>query len=348
MAISDFMRAAEHRLNNAGIKYTQRAGWDPALTGYYGYGDLDKVRVFARVMMSNPDTESKAARRGFRQFFTVQLGNHPVTIHAGDATVHTHTSEGGYIDFPVKDHGLPAGWQKINIEAEGAEPVEAEVLIVEPGCQFGVVSDVDDTVLVTMLPRAVQAAYNSWIVRTNARKPVPGMSEFYSTIRAQHPNVPFFYLSTGAWNTFPALVNFIAKHALPKGPMLLTDWGPTQTGLFRSGQEHKRVQLRNLVIDFPDITWILVGDDGQHDPFIYGNFAEEHPDRVAAIAIRQLTPGEHVLAHGTTAPLATVKDRGMVPFIAGADGFTLRQQWLDLGRIILGRLPLAFSSDANS
>lgn len=298
-------------------------------------------------MMKAPDRENIQPRRGFRQFFTIQVGDHPVTIHAGNATVNTHTNSGGYVDFPVKNHGLEPGWQTVRIEAEGAEPVDAEVLILEPGTRFGVVSDIDDTILVTMLPRAVTAAYNSWFVRTNARKPVPGMTEFYETIREEHPEIPFFYVSTGAWNTFHSLVNFIAKHALPKGPMLLTDWGPTQTSMFRSGQEHKRVQLRNLVIDFPDITWILVGDDGQHDPFIYGNFAEEHPDRVAALAIRQLSPSEHVLAHGTAAPLSEVLHRGMVPTIAGADGFDLRKQWVAMDEIRPGVLPHAFSSDAN-
>lgn len=347
MAISDFARAVEKRINSAGISYTERAGWHPSLAGYYGYGDVDKVRVFARVMMKAPDRENILPHRGFRQFFTIQVGDHPVTIQAGNATVNTHTNSGGYVDFPVKNHGLEPGWQTVRIEAEGAEPVDAEVLILEPGTRFGVVSDIDDTILVTMLPRAVTAAYNSWFVRTNARKPVPGMTEFYETILDEHPEIPFFYLSTGAWNTFHSLVNFIAKHALPKGPMLLTDWGPSQTSMFRSGQEHKRVQLRNLVIDFPDITWILVGDDGQHDPFIYGNFAEEHPDRVAALAIRQLSPSEHVLAHGTAAPLSEVLHRGMVPTIAGADGFDLRKQWVTMDEIRPGVLPHAFSSDAN-
>ena len=28
------------------------------------------------------------------------------------------------------------------------------------------------------------------------------------------------------------------------------------------------MQLRNLFIDFPQLRWLLVGDDGQHDPLI--------------------------------------------------------------------------------
>jgi len=59
----------------------------------------------------------------------------------------------------------------------------------------------------------------------------------------------------------------------------MTDWGPTNTGWFRSGIEHKRTELRRLMIDLPQITWILFGDDGQHDPHIYGEAARHHAAR---------------------------------------------------------------------
>jgi phosphatidate phosphatase APP1 len=45
-----------------------------------------------------------------------------------------------------------------------------------------------------------------------------------------------FYLSTGAWNVAPAVRRFLGRHGYPQGPMLLTDWGPTNTGWFRSGR----------------------------------------------------------------------------------------------------------------
>ncbi len=79
---------------------------------------------------------------------------------------------------------------------------------------------------------------------------------------------------------------------------MLTDWGPTNTGWFRSGQEHKHACLTSLAADFPGIRWVLVGDDGQHDPEIYAAFARAHPDRVRAIALRELTATQQVLSHG--------------------------------------------------
>mgnify|MGYP002084438861 CR=1 FL=1 len=155
------------------------------------------------------------------------------------------------------------------------------------------------------------------------------MADFYREMLREHPDAPVFYLSTGAWNTYASLVAFLSTHGLPTGPLLLTDWGPTPTGLFRSGQEHKKVQLRNLIIEYPEINWILVGDDGQHDPLIYGEAVFEHPDRIAGVAIRQLSPGEHVLSHGTAAPLeGSQRDgRPATPTIYGTDGHELLGAW---------------------
>ena len=66
--------------------------------------------------------------------------------------------------------------------------------------------------------------------------------------------------------------------------MLLTDFGPTQTRWFRSGPEHKRRALAELARDFPNIKWLMFGDDGQHDPAVYREFAELRPAHVRAIA----------------------------------------------------------------
>ncbi|QGU06061.1 hypothetical protein COCCU_00465 [Corynebacterium occultum] len=352
MAISDIVRKIEGRINRAGTRRKAQAGWVPAITGFSGYGSQRRVRVLGRVLMADPEADtaslaghlpksthrsqigqfqelSQEAQRGWRQFFTTQVGDLPVSVQVADRQVESKTDDNGYIDVLVEDHGLKPGWHEVSISAEGAETVSARVLIVDSSAKIGLVSDIDDTVMVTWLPRALLAAWNSWVRHTSSRKPVPGMAEFYAEVLREHPQAPVFYLSTGAWNTFETLELFLAKHRLPSGPLLLTDWGPTPTGMFRSGQEHKKVQLRNLIIEYPDIQWILVGDDGQHDPLIYGEALAEHPDRIAGVAIRQLSPGEHVLSHGTTTAISEsgINHGPDVPTIFGRDGHELLRRY---------------------
>ena len=277
--------------------------------------------------------------RGWRSFFTARVGNLPVRVRAGTRVVTTTSDKGGYIDVLVTDHGLAPGWNDVVIEARGARPTTAKVLVVPDSARLGVVSDIDDTIVVTMLPRPLLAAWNTFVRHATARRAVPGMARLLRALRDQHPDAPVFYLSTGAWDVVPTLRWFMRRHGFPEGPMLMTDWAPTNTGWFRSGIEHKRTRLRDLMITFPQIRWVLVGDDGQHDPLVYDDVAREHPGKVAAIAIRELTPAEQVLSHGTperlgapTAMRNATAEHG-VPTVTGKDGYTL-----------LRRLPRLLSS----
>ena len=158
------------------------------------------------------------------------------------ARSHTRSDRSGYIDVRIRDHGLEPGWHDVTIDAEGAEPVRGRCMVVGTDVTFGLVSDIDDTVISPSLPRPMIAAWNTFVKHESARHVVPGMAPMYRELLAEHPGAPIVYLSTGAWNTAPTLNRFLARHGYPAGPLLLTDWGPTNTGWFRSGQEHKRAR----------------------------------------------------------------------------------------------------------
>lgn len=71
--------------------------------------------------------------------------------------------------------------------------------------------------------------------------------------------------------------------------------------------------------------WLLIGDDGQHDESIYGDFAAAHPQNVAAVAIRQLSTGEAVLAGGRSK--AAAREEGSeVRWFYAPDGAGLAEQ----------------------
>ena len=148
------------------------------------------------------------------------------------------------------------------------------------------------------------------------------MAPLYRKLLEEHPGAPIIYVSTGAWNTAPTLTRFLKNHGYPRGPLLLTDWGPTTDRWFRSGQAHKRATLERLAQEFPDIRWLLIGDDGQHDQEIYGDFGASHPDNVAGVAIRQLSPTQSVLAGGRSVHVdgSASTDRHGRPWMSAPDG----------------------------
>ncbi|TPW70193.1 App1 family protein [Schumannella sp. 10F1B-5-1] len=311
-------------------RWGRRRGLVPRVIPFAGYGGDGWVRVLARVVLAKPDSprgDLVQGARGWRSFTSIPLSHAVVTVTAGGRT-HTLTADrGGVVDdrIPVD---LPPGRTTIGIAAEGDQPIEATVAIIDSSARFGIVSDVDDTVMVTALPRPFLAAWNTFVLNEHARRPVPGMSVLYERLTKQHPGAPVIYLSTGAWNVAPTLTRFLGRNLYPKGALLLTDWGPTHDRWFRSGQAHKRGSLRRLAEEFPNVRWLLVGDDGQHDEELYAEFAREHPESVAAIAIRQLTPGEAVLAGGRSA----AEERGTAAqWIYSPDGAGLSDQLSELG-----------------
>ena len=300
-----FAARIEDRINRALNRVPASRGWRESIIPFTGYGSSEQLRILARIVLRPSNdlglvqvASAMLYRRGWRNFINVSRVEPKATIVIGDVRIPVVADRGGYVDARVINPGLTPGWHNLTIEGEGGASAIAPVQVVDDSVDFGIVSDIDDTILSTWLPRPMIAAWNSFVLTEQARQAVPGMARFYQSLLKDHPGAPIIFVSTGAWNTYPMIQRFIARHGIPKGAMLLTDWGPTNTGWFRSGQDHKRRCLHELARDFPNIRWVLVGDDGQHDPEIYADFTALRPDHVKARAIRQLTPGEHALAHG--------------------------------------------------
>ncbi|WP_350271557.1 App1 family protein [Frondihabitans sucicola] len=181
-------------------------------------------------------------------------------------------------------------------------------------------------------PRPLLAAWNTFVLDEHARRPVPGMAVLYERLRATHLGCPVIYVSTGAWNVAPTLSRFLTRNFYPPGPLLLTDWGPTHDRWFRSGRLHKEQSLGRIAAEFPQLKWLLVGDDGQHDEELYGDFLRNHPDNVAAVAIRQLSSSEAVFAGGRSRGEEHERTT-RVPWLYAPDGAGLWDQLVAKGLV---------------
>jgi phosphatidate phosphatase APP1 len=297
---------------------------------YSGYGGDGWIRVLCRVLLTRPEesaTTPKKSIRGWRSFVSIPVADATVTVRVEGQEFTVHADRGGVVDADVAV-ALQPGLRRITLEAEGSEPVSADIYIVNPDARIGVLSDIDDTVMVTALPRPFLAAWNTFVLDEHARRPVPGMAVLLERITQEHPGSPVVYLSTGAWNIAPTLDRFMGRHLYPRGTLLLTDWGPTYDRLFRSGREHKQESLERLAREFPSVRWVLIGDDGQHDEELYRAFAEAHPENVAAVAIRQLSTSEAVLAGGRRHSDAP---EGVAPWVWAPDGAGLAEKLAEVG-----------------
>ncbi|MFC5379832.1 App1 family protein [Aquipuribacter nitratireducens] len=332
----------EDAVNRVAVGVLRRRGWVPHAQVHRGYGaaagvpaphGVPWVRVFGRILMARGQDPYRAwvRTRGWRSFITAQVEHAPVVVEVGGHRFDVRADRAGLVDA-VLSVDLPPGRHPVVMTPQGGEPGRGEVVVVGREADVGLVSDIDDTVMVTWLPRPFIAAWNTFVRHETARAEVPGMAELYREVARRHPGTFVVYLSTGAWNTAPFLRRFLRKHGFPVGPLLLTDWGPTNTGWFRSGREHKLSALRRLRIEMPHLTWLLVGDDGQHDPDIYSTVAREAPEAVRAVLLRELSPAEQVLSRGLTPPESD-EGAGPVPVLHGGDGHRLAERLDAVGRL---------------
>lgn len=322
----------EDRVQALRTSFARSRGHSEQIIPFAGYGSTTWVRVLARVVLvrtrRTPRGKLKKIR-GWRSFLGVPVAHARVRVSINGQSFSVTADRGGVIDEVIA-LALSPGWHGLKLRTESSETTRAKVLVVSDTARVGVVCDVDDTVMVTALPRPLLAAWNSFVRDEHARNQVPGMSVLLERLTRENPGAPVIYLSTGAWNVAPTLTRFLSRHLFPEGPLLLTDWGPTHDRWFRSGQEHKKANLARLAAEFPAIQWVLIGDDGQHDEAIYAEFATNNPEKVRAIAIRELRAPEAILAGGRH-QFDRAKNPLMIPWVSAPNGAGLASSLSDIG-----------------
>jgi len=276
---------------------------------YDGYGTRDAITILGRVLRNPPVAPSRAEATlwenlvdTYRRFETDEVPGARVRIEAGGTARELVADEEGHLlarlvlERPLSDLG---GWHDVAytlldpIATEAPATVVGRVLVPAATAGFGVISDVDDTVVQTDVRQMVRMARTIVFGNARTRLPFPGVGAFYRALEQGYagngPN-PLFYVSSSPWNLHDVLVEFLELQGIPRGPLLLRDWGIQAHELLPTGHgSHKQAAIRRILASYPALPFILVGDSGQEDPEIYASIVHDHPGRIQAIYIRDVT-----------------------------------------------------------
>ncbi|MCV2491159.1 DUF2183 domain-containing protein [Geodermatophilus sp. YIM 151500] len=283
-----------------------------------------------------------AVRRTVARFLTRELPAVPLRVRLGAADVETVSDDEGYVDLRL-DAGLTPDdgpWAEGTVELArpwrgltGAHPAVLRIRVPGPRAAFGVVSDVDDTVLHTGAQRAAEMVSRTLTGSALTRTPMPGAPELYRALaagRSGDEDNPVFYVSSSPWNLHGFLTAFLEHRRIPIGPLLLRDL--LGTGARRTHASGKLASLAEVLDLHPHLRFVLLGDSGQHDPEIYAEAVRRHPGRVLAIYIREvrLDPGD-----GRVEKVTGAWDDD-VPFVLAADSTAIARHAAELGLIGAG------------
>ncbi|MBD3373684.1 DUF2183 domain-containing protein [candidate division KSB1 bacterium] len=203
---------------------------------------------------------------------------------------------------PQKKLHLQGDWAHIHLSLispksrRQPEAVHArgKVLIPSRRAQYGVISDIDDTIIHTSAPHVFRMAYNVFLANARTRQPFPGGSAFYRALHAgksEQENNPFFYVTSGMWNIYDVFLEFFELQDIPIGPILMRNWGISKEEILPTRQKEHKLGLVQPILDaYPDLRFFLIGDSGQEDPEIYHQVVHDYPDRIVCVYIRNYKP----------------------------------------------------------
>jgi len=192
------------------------------------------------------------------------------------------------IDLELLSPGNP---EKEKVVSEG------QVLIISDMAEFGVISDIDDTVVQTGVTSRIKLASTIFLKNAYTRMPLRGVASFYNALQQGRDGVgmnPLFYVSSSPWNMYDLFREFFQINDIPDGPIFLRDWGFERHSMLAvNNRKYKLETISKILRRFPELKFILIGDSGEEDPEIYSQVIQSNPDRILGVYIRDVKHHKH-------------------------------------------------------
>jgi phosphatidate phosphatase APP1 len=293
------------RLLTRPVRSTRGQG-EVVLQPYRGYGTGGEVFLIGRAFWQPAGSSSEGWWGDLcdlgRRFLRRSIADAPLLARFCGAEQRVCTDRDGYFRVhlePAERPPLDRCWHPVELALEGRPgvQVQGEVFVPPQGCRFVVISDIDDTIIETGVANKALMLWRLFMQGASGRVAFPGVA---ALLRALHAGAsgrdtnPMLYVSRGPWSIYEILDAFFNLHRIPIGPLLfLREWGMTwESPLPRRAKGHKLALIRNMLALYRDLPFVLIGDSGQRDPEIYAQVVREHPGRVLAIYIRNVSREE--------------------------------------------------------
>jgi phosphatidate phosphatase APP1 len=289
---------------------TSRGGF--VLQPYRGYGSREEVFLIGRVFRQptfGSNVRGESVRRLLievaRRLLSWGVADAALVVRFHGAEQRVTTDRDGYFRIHMRPARPPPPDQRWHaMELELVEPIEivaaGEVFLPPATCRYVVISDIDDTIMETGVASKVKMIWRLFMRGAESRVAFAGVA---ALLQALHRGTsgfeanPMLYVSRAPWSIYELLDEFFNLHEIPVGPILfLREWGLTlQSPLPRRAQDHKLDLIRNILALYRDLPFVLIGDSGQRDPEVYTQIVRQHPGRVLAIYIRNVSrdPARH-------------------------------------------------------
>jgi len=283
------------------------------IINFQSYGSANRLYVRGRAIEDeNIDLDQKGffnlIKNTWKRFETDEIKNAPLKItFSNGETVEGTTDGDGYYLIDENIEGLQdlandEGWVKFELSF-GNTNLKRKILLQNrfPGemlipckqAKFGVISDIDDTILHTGVVSSLKwkVIINTMFKRATKRAQLEGASDFYTKLhqgKTGNEANPIFYVSHSPWNLYRYLELFLKTNNFPKGPVLLRSMASFKRRKKSDEKPQKQKEISNLLKSYPELPFILIGDSGEKDGDIYQEISMLFPGRIKAIYLRSV------------------------------------------------------------
>lgn len=254
----------------------------------------NRILISGRVVRRLLDAPAKAATLrsilfNIAVFFQRGVSNYPLSLKWGDTEISLSTNKMGYFSEEVPIETTPK--QPIYLHHAG-QPTRVHLYAVNQPNPTAIVSDVDDTILVSHSYLWYKNLFTSLLGRPATRLAFPHIAGVYQKFTKAGYHV--FYVSSSKWYLFGFIKAFLKINEFPQGALFLKAH-TARVVSFKSVYQrltgkknhlHKLQKIKEIIGWWPNLKLILVGDSGQMDAEIYYRLLVEHPDNVMAAYIR--------------------------------------------------------------
>ena len=272
---------------------------------YRGYVNDQELIVFGHVFSSLAPDKYEVDRRGYRhaksviKMFTISpIKNAQITLTFKDLEVKTRTLDDGYFRFSIPfNQFLESGWHKYTVSCEvNGNGIVAQGELLKPfKSKLGIISDIDDTFLISHTQNIFKKLYVILTRNIDNREVFDDVVPHYQALsragqEEQGMFNSFFYVSSSEWNLYQFILQFTRMHQLPKAIIKLKK---IKTGLAdflftgQGGHDHKFIKIKDIISFYPQLQYVLMGDDSQKDPYLYERVCKVFPMNIKAVYIRQ-------------------------------------------------------------
>ncbi|HEY0750806.1 MAG TPA: phosphatase domain-containing protein [Chitinophagaceae bacterium] len=301
----------EDKWDELRVSFTKRMGLnDPVqIVPFRTYGTANRLYVKGRVLedkkiasAAEKDTILNNLVNMYKRFESDEVAGARLKVIMPEEEHEIITDKEGYFVLNLKPkapiineslwHPLPIELLEAPIQFEPGLRAAVEVMIPPPDAEYGIISDIDDTVVKTTATDLLAMSRTTFLNNARTRLPFAGVAEFYRSLqlgRNGKQNNPFFYVSSSPWNLYDMLKDFLDLNKIPAGPLLLRDFGLERKPDSAGGHMgHKMKEIEQILDSYPHLPFVLVGDSGQEDPAIYREVVKLYPNRILAIYIRDV------------------------------------------------------------